>query len=265
MKRKGNILAIVSPKGGVGKTVTASNLALALSLLHNKKTLSIDTNVTTASLGFHFNIIYPKVSIYDVIKKKFDVNKAIHKYNTNLHIIPASIVIEKVDQNINTMQKNIKKIASHYNGILKNLINKYDYIILDAAGGFSTESMASMKVADKILLVTNPEYPSILATAKCIEYAKHLKVPIVGLVLTKVRGKSYELTKDDIEAALNVEVIGQVPFDDNVSKAICNKKPVLDYKPFSKASSAYKSIASAVIGTDYNPKLSERIRSFLRV
>lgn len=265
MRRKGNIWAVISPKGGVGKTVTSSNLALALSLLHNKKILAVDTNVTTASLGFHFNLIYPKVSIYDVIKNKFNVNEAIHKHNENLHIIPASIVIEKADQNIDTMQKNIKKIVGHYEGILSELVDRYDFIILDAAGGFSTESMASMKVADSILLVTNPEYPSILATAKCIEYARHLKVPIAGLILTKVMGKSYELSKEDIEKALKIKVLGQVPFDENVPRGICNKQPVIDFKPYSGASFAYKTIASTMVGKTYDPKFREKIRHFFGV
>lgn len=263
MKRKGNIMAIISPKGGVGKTVTTSNIAMALSELHKKKTLSIDTNVTTASLGFHFNLIYPKVSIYDALKNKFDINDAVHKYSDKLHIIPSSIVIEKCDQNIDTMQKNIKKLVGHYDNILSGMIDKYDYILLDAAGGFSTESIASMKIADSILLVTNPEYPSILATAKCVEYAKFLKIPIAGLILTKVMGKSYELTKAEIENALKIKVIGEVPFDENVPKSICHKKPIMVYKPYSKASRAYKKIASSIVGKEHDSKFHEKVRDIL--
>ena len=48
---KKNVLAITSPKGGAGKTFVATNLAVALSMLFDKRILAIDTNITTASLG----------------------------------------------------------------------------------------------------------------------------------------------------------------------------------------------------------------------
>ena len=99
--KKGYVISIVSPKGGVGKTVTAVNLALALSTEFDKKVVAIDTNITTASLGFHFNIIYPVASIYDILKKNFSIKWAIHHYSDNLDIIPASIAIEKRDRDIN--------------------------------------------------------------------------------------------------------------------------------------------------------------------
>jgi len=265
MKSKCEVLAVISPKGGVGKTVTASNLAVALSTLCNKKVLTIDSNVTTASLGFHFNLIYPEVTIYSILNKNFSLSKAVHKYNENLHIIPASIVIEKKDRNIKSMQKNVKRIVNSFDKLLKQLVKKYDVVILDAAGGFSTESTATMMVADKLLLVTNPEYPAILATAKCIEYARLMKTPIGGLIVTKVKGKYYELTKKEIEEALDVKVIGTVPLDENVPKSIAHKMPVMSFRPYSKASIAYKKIAASVIGEKYNENLLGRVRAILKV
>ena len=100
MTRKPNVIAVMSPKGGVGKTVTTANLAAALSTIFNKKVLAIDTNVSTASLGLHLDIFYPKTTINDLTGKKHLVQKAIHIYDENLHIIPASIKIKKKDKNI---------------------------------------------------------------------------------------------------------------------------------------------------------------------
>ncbi|MDI6737778.1 MAG: AAA family ATPase [Nanoarchaeota archaeon] len=264
-KRRGNVLAVISPKGGVGKTVTTSNLAIALSTVYNKRILAIDANVTTASLGFHFNLIYPRVTIYDVLRKDFSIRDAIYKYNENLDIIPASIVIEKQDENMGDMQKNVKRIVNHFDILLSQLVADYDLVLLDAAGGFSTESIAAMGIADGLLLVTNPEYPAILATAKCIEYAKIAKVPMCGIVLTKVNGKKYEITRLEIETALKVQVIGEVPFDTNIGKAISEKVPVMVFKPYSKASIAYKKLAGAIIDHKYEQGILDKIRGILRV
>ncbi len=261
-KKRGFVLGIISPKGGVGKTVTSANLAVALSIDLNKKVVAIDTNVTTASLGFHFNILYPEASIYDIIKKDFSVNWAIHHFNDNLDIIPASIAIDKRDKDIHKMQGNIKNVVKHYKALLKQLNKNYDYIILDAAGGFNIESIATMTVSDGILLVTNPEYPAVVATAKCVSYCKMLKVPIIGIVLTKVKNKNFEISKDKIEESLGIPVIGVVPYDDNVLESISKKVPILLLKPYSKASLGYRKVAAATIGMEYKPKLSEKVRSW---
>lgn len=78
-------------------------------------------------------------------------------------------------------------------------------------------------------------------------------------------GKSYELSKEDIEKALKIKVLGQVPFDENVPRGICNKKPVIDFKPHSSASFAYKHIASAMVGKTFNPKFHEKVRHFFGI
>jgi MinD-like ATPase involved in chromosome partitioning or flagellar assembly len=80
MERKGNVLAIMSAKGGTGKTSTTANIAAALASEFDRKVLAIDTNITTASLALHFGIDYPKVTIYDVLKRDYSIESSIVNY-----------------------------------------------------------------------------------------------------------------------------------------------------------------------------------------
>ncbi|MDP2628877.1 MAG: AAA family ATPase, partial [Nanoarchaeota archaeon] len=95
MKKNKKIIAVISPKGGVGKTVTTVNLATSFALEFNQKVLAVDTNITIASLGLHFNILYPHVTISDICRKNFPVSKTLFTYNPRLDVIPASISIGK--------------------------------------------------------------------------------------------------------------------------------------------------------------------------
>lgn len=263
MIRKKNVLAVMSPKGGAGKTVTTANLAVALSTEFNKKILAIDTNITTASLGLHLNILYPKITIYDVLKRSFSLRDAAYPYNDNLDIIPASIKIEKGDKNVSTMQDRVRKIVNHYDILLSQVVEDYDLVLLDSAPGFNVEAVATMQVADGILLVTNPEYPAIVATAKAVEYAKILKVPTGGLILNRVMNKKYELSKEEIEDSLNIKVIEKIPMDKKVPESIANKTPVVLFAPYSKASIAYKRLAASIVGQQYKLGPLGRIKSVI--
>lgn len=251
MERKGNVLAIMSPKGGAGKTCVTANLAVALSTVFNKKILAVDTNISTASLGLHLNIMFPDVTIHDVLKKSFSLQQAIYSYDSNLFVIPASTVIERGDRNPSTMQERIRKITNHYNILLSQVAKDYDLILLDSAPGFGVEALASMQVADGVMLVTNPEYPALASAVKAVEYAKILKVPMMGVVLNKVVGASYEPTKRDVEKALGVSVAQVIPMDLKVKEAIAKKIPIVAYSPNSSASIAFKKLAASIIGETY--------------
>lgn len=251
MGRKGNVLAIMSPKGGAGKTCTTANLAVALSTVFNKKILAIDTNISTASLGLHLNILQPDVTIHDVFKKGFSLKQAIHKYNTNLDVIPASVTIEEDDKNPTTIQERIVKITNHYDILLSQVADQYDLVLLDSAPGFGVEAISTMQVADGIMLVTNPEYPALTSTVKAVEYAKILKVPMMGVVLNKATGKHYEPTKKDVEESLKVNVAQIIPMDYKVIESVAKRIPIVAYSPNSPASIAFKKLAASIIGKTY--------------
>jgi septum site-determining protein MinD len=263
MARRSNVIAVMSPKGGVGKTVTTANLAAALAIEFNKKVLALDTNISTASLGLHFDVFYPKTTLHDVIgKKKIPFQKIIHEYHENLHIIPASIKIKKKERNLRGARKSVEKIVSYYDKLLGDLSKKYDLILLDCAPGFDIEAIAAMEVAGGLLLVTNPDYPSLVTAAKAIQYAKISKMPVGGIVLNKIMGKGYELTSNEIEDALKVKVVERIPFDKKIPKSIANRIPNVLFSPNSKSSKAYKRLAASLIGVKYQPNPIKRFFNY---
>jgi MinD-like ATPase involved in chromosome partitioning or flagellar assembly len=253
MVKRPNVIAVMSPKGGVGKTVTTANLAAALAIEFNKKVLAIDTNISTASLGLHLDLYYPKRTMHDILEKKFKVKDIIHPYHENLHLIPASIKIKKRDKNPRNVQKNIRKIVKFYDEILKELHKEYDLVLLDCSPGFDLEALAAMQIAGGLLLITNPDMPSIVTAVKAVEYAKSFKIPVGGVVLNKVRNKKYELSEKHIEDLLNIKVVEKIPFNNKIPESIAKKIPIVLFKPRNKSSKAYKRLAATMIGEVYKP------------
>lgn len=251
------VIAVMSSKGGVGKTATSANLALALSTIYKKKILVVDTNLTTASLGLHFNILYPEVTLYDVLRQRGELDKAIHKINENLDLIPSAIRFQRKDISLDVIKEQVEGLSNEYNIIFSHLANKYDLVILDTAPGFNAESVSIMEVTDGILVVSNPDYPTLVATSNLIKYAKILDVPTGGLVLNKVMKKDFEISNAEIEDALKIKILQTVPFDNSVPESIRNLEPVVKYKEHSKAAVAYKQLAGIIAGKPYKKSFAD--------
>lgn len=135
---------------------------------------------------------------------------------------------------------------------------KYDLVLLDCSPGFDVETLAALYVAGGLLLITNPDYPSLVSTAKAVEYAKLAKIPVGGVVLTKIMNKKYELKGEEIEKALKVKILERIPFDKKIPLSIANKIPLVLFKPRSKASRAYRSLAAIIVGEKNHSSLLKR-------
>ena len=72
------IIVVMSPKGGVGKTTTAVNIATAISNL-NKKTLLIDANLETPHVAVYYGFVGFKYSLEDVLNEKAKIQEAIYR------------------------------------------------------------------------------------------------------------------------------------------------------------------------------------------
>ena len=70
------IIAVVSGKGGVGKTTMVANIGVALAKM-GKNVIILDANLTTPSLGLHLGVpLYP-ITIHDVLKDQKNISDEI--------------------------------------------------------------------------------------------------------------------------------------------------------------------------------------------
>ena len=88
--KEARIISIMSGKGGVGKTVSAINLAMALKEL-NKDAVVIDADISTANVGIQLGFKNFPISLQDVLAKNKSLFSAINIHKSGLRVIPASI------------------------------------------------------------------------------------------------------------------------------------------------------------------------------
>lgn len=233
----GRIIAVISGKGGVGKTTTAINLGAALNQL-DKEVIIVDANLNTPNIGIHLGAPIVPVTLNHVLKGKADISEAIYEHSSGTKIVPSSLSVKEIT-NFNT-----KKIPQ----VVRQLKEKADFVILDSAAGFSEEAMATLEAGEEIIIVTNPEMPSVTDALKAVKVAREMKKDIKGVIVTRHRDQDYELSLPSIKSMLETQVIGVVPEDVSVKKALNKRDAVVHTHPKSKASRKYNEIALKIIG-----------------
>jgi len=245
----GTVIAIISGKGGVGKTTTTANLGLGIAQ-NGKKCVIVDFDIGQRNLdmiiGLENRVVYDMVQ---VMEGECSVQQAIikSKVNDNLHFLAAS----------QTKDKSILE-SSKVEKLLNELKESYEFVLLDAPAGIESGFEHTIEFADAAIVVVNPEVSSIRDADRAIGIldAKSQKVKdgkdvektlIINRISPEMVQKGEMLRSEDILDILNIRLIGKIPEDKGVIDASNQGKPViLDKK--SLAGQAYSRIAKRICG-----------------
>lgn len=241
------IVGVCSPKGGVGKTTTALNLGAALNKFFNKKVVVIDCNFTTSHLGIYVGITSPTFTLLDVLKGH-DFERAIYKNIGGVDVVPGSLAIEELTQ-IDLDEALLKqKIVDE--------LQTYDYVILDSAPGLGREFLITAKTSDEIVFVATPVIADVVDILKAKVILEKLNKEMKGILLNRIRKKRYEIKKEEIQQAIGLEVLGEIPEDKKFWKSLEMKTTVVQAFPNSTISKKYFKAASKILGIYYPEKQS---------
>ncbi len=241
MRKK--IIVITSGKGGVGKTTTAINLGAAINYF-GKDVLVIDANLSTPNIGIHLNSPEVPISLNHIIQNKAEAYEGVYEHESGMKIIPSSLSVKELKkikpERLKDFKEDFKQLA--------------EYIILDSAAGLGHEAQCAIEMADEIILVTNPEMPAITDALKTLKVAESLNRNIKGIIVTRVKGNSSEMKSDAVKEMLEFPVLGMVPEDKAMQKALSLRDAIVHTHPTSKAARAYKEIAAKLIGEEYDSR-----------
>lgn len=237
------IIAIASGKGGVGKTTTAINIGAALNHF-GKEVIIVDANLTTPNVGLHLGAPIVPVSLNHVLAGKAKVSDAIYEHESGAKIIPSSLSVKDL-RNLNHAK--LKEVS-------KKLKKMADIVLLDSAAGLGEEAIASLESADDIIIVTNPEIPAVTDALKTSKLVEQIGKKVLGVIVSRYQGTKVQMPLSNIADMLELPIIGVIPEDKNVPKAVVMKDALVHTHPNSKAARAYMKVAAKLIGKEYKAK-----------
>jgi len=242
-------LAVLSGKGGVGKSNLSLNLSLALTK-QKQRVLLFDMDIGMGNI----DILIGQTTSYtmvDLLEKKLSIQQIIKKGPQNLAYVAGGTGISSV------FEWSPSDLA-HLIQELNSLINQYDYMIFDMGAGMSESVLKFLKAVDEMIVVTTPEPTSITDAYAAIKLAASYSVSapvrlIINKTLSDKEGnETYERFNRAVQQFLNISIslLGIVPNDQAVQKAVNRQMPFLLQNPASKASISLIEMVSILIPQD---------------
>ena len=246
----GKVIAILSGKGGVGKTTVCLNLAAAL----NEKmrdVIVVDMNLTSPNIGIHLGSAVLPFTINDLIEGTCDLYQSIYLHKTGIKIIPASIALNDAFKS--------KESINNVLNIMQHLKNFYDYVLIDCAPGFNEDMLYSVRVSDSVIVVTNNELPAVTEALKSIKLVTSLGKKIEAVIVNKYIDDS-DLEIDTVNKILGFRTI-KIPYNKEFRSALAERE--IAYYNSQPIKEQFNALTRTLIDNGYNTITKQTFQSFV--
>lgn len=243
----GELIAILSGKGGTGKTSVCAGLAEALAL-QEKTVLCVDCDVGLRNLDIALGLSQiGTLSFQDICSGNYTLDQAArHSTYPTLSFLTAPV---------NCTPDEVDKEA--FGEMLQQARQMFDYVLLDAPAGIEAGFQLSAAYADRVILVTSADPAAIRDASRASDVLEAMGKKNVRMILNRVNEKMISamgITVDDIMDQSGLPLLGLVPEDENVPLAAAFRQPLLGYEK-KGAAAACKRIAKRIQGNFVPVKL----------
>lgn len=236
-QQHGEVVCIVGPKGGSGKTLTATNLAVALAQLHYSVTL-VDIDLQFGDVALTMGL-RPEATIYDLAMAGGSLDHEVLDHYLVEHSsgVKALIAPSRPDQASAVTSDVIRDTYAL-------LRQSNDFVIVDTPPGFTAEVIMSIDASTGLVMVGMLDSLSLKNTKLGLEtlHLMGFEPDSIRLVLNRAHSR-VGISVADVIAVLAREPDVYVPSDREISRAVNDGNPIVLARPESEATAAFRSLA----------------------
>ena len=237
----GELIAILSGKGGTGKTSVCAAVASALAM-DGKRVLCVDCDVGLRNLDISLGMSDSgALSFMDVCNGDYDISMAsVHPMIPQLHFLtaPMNCQVESID-------------TAAFDRFARKARQEFDYVFLDAPAGVDAGFRLTAAPADRCILVTGPGPAAVRDASRVGELLELMGKTNVRLIVNRVSSRmvsAMATTIDDVMDTAGLPLLGIIPEDRNMTLAAAFNRPLLIYSRRCAASDACTRIAKRLQG-----------------
>ena len=248
-RRPGRRLIVVySPKGGVGTTTVAVNLALAIGARMPDAAAVVDLTPMGGHVATHLDI-RPKLTIADLIRDSQGLISPEILRTTYLTRHERGVQVLAGSPSPSTAQLMAGEDATR---TLEGLLAAVPNVVADLGSHLDERVVASLEAADDVVIVVTPDFPTLKATHAFLEFLGNATTKIAEptIVVNEIYALQ-TLTPGDIENALARRVAIRIPYDPLLYLRAANQgTPVFAAAPTSQPARRFDQLAAILLGED---------------
>src|SRR5919199_373553 len=238
---KAKVIGTFSPKGGVGRTALAVNLAVATKLATDLRVAVVDGNLAFGDVGVALNLPAVK-TVADLAHHASMVDADLVSDVLATHSSGVRVLLAPP-----TPQDAEAVSPDHLRAVLARMVTMFDYIFVDTRPSFEETQLVLLDASDTVLLVLTQEMTAIKAAKQYLEVSELLGYPGEKTLLVLNRaGTTSQIAAEDIEAHLKGRLRGRIPDDPAaVLRSINEGVPLVVSAPEGRFALAINQLASA--------------------
>ncbi len=240
-------LAVHSPKGGVGTSTVAVNIAMAAAIRKPDRVVIVDLDLQFGQVATHLNIV-PRQTLADVVREDAAMREPellrtyATRHDSGLHVLAAPTGPELAEL----------ITADHVDRILDTLLESYDQVVIDTSAWMDERTLRAFEHAESVLFVVSPEIGALKSLTALIEYLNESGAVAAKseFVLNNIFGREI-LKLRDVEAALATKVAAELPYDPFLYQRSVNEGvPIVVGAPKSPAAERLTRLSTTAFGGD---------------
>jgi pilus assembly protein CpaE len=242
------IVTVFSPKGGVGTTLIATNIAVVAAGKRPDRVVLVDLDLQFGGVAPQLDI-EPKQTLADVTRDSTALKAAellrgyAVKHGTGLHVLCAPPTPELSELVTPEVVKNL----------LATLTSGYDHVIIDAGSTLDERTMLALEASDSVVIPVYPEIPALKSVHTLLEFLSDqgtLGTKTTVFVLNNAFARDI-LKQRDIEGVLGSKIAYDLPYDPFLYlKSVNEGVPVVLGAAQSPAAEKLIKLAGTVFGED---------------
>lgn len=234
---KGKVITVFSPKGGTGKTMLATNLAMALAKRH-MRTCLVDLDLQFGDVAVALRL-EPTRTTSDALGLREAIDEhaltsLLLPYRPNLSVLPGP-----------TRPADAEFISADLvSTLLDGLRSMFDIVIIDTPPAFNDVVLRALDISDVHLLVTTPDLASLKSLRVALDTLNALGYPSGKRQIVLNRDEAnIGLTQGDIRQILQMPVAVRIPADRDVIVALNHGATVIEESPRNPVSRSIAKLA----------------------
>lgn len=240
---RGKAITVFSTKGGAGKSVIASNLAVSLAQRTDRPVVLLDADLQFGDVAVMLKLT-PQQTIVDVVNSidHVDVNSLpdllVRHERSGLYVLPAPTEPAFADQ-----------IPADIVVKIVNLLRDFaEYVVIDTPANFGEVVLGLIEASDDIVLVAGMDIPNIKNVKIGLQVLRLLDVPSskLRLVLNRANAK-VKLDIREVERTLQLKADCLIPSDVLIPQSVNRGVPAILEAPRSEVTRAIESLADLVM------------------